>query len=82
MHGKTTGLRLKHFMKELELGLLKVKFLRNGNHLNPYCGSMGNVESLLSLFAPSLSLMALITAGSGKSVLRFVGRTIFPFGVV
>jgi hypothetical protein len=69
-------------MKEVELGLLKVKILRNGNHLDPYCGSMGNVESLLPLFALSLILTTLITAGSGKSVLRFVGRTIFPFGVV
>jgi hypothetical protein len=37
-------------MRELELGLPEVKFLRNGNHLDPYCGSMGNVESLLPLF--------------------------------
>jgi hypothetical protein len=68
-------------MRELELGLPEAKLLRNGNHLDPFCGSMGNVESLLPLFASSLRLMALITAGSGKSVLRFVGPIIFPFGV-
>jgi hypothetical protein len=64
-------------MRELELGLPKAKFLRNGNHLDPYCGSMVNVESLLPLFASSLRL-SLTTAGSGKSVLRFVGPTIYP----
>lgn len=82
IHGKTTTLRLKRSMRELELGLPKAKFLRNGNHPDSHFGSMGNVESLLPLIALSLRLMTPITAGSGKSVLRFVGPTIFSFGAV
>ena len=39
---------------------------------------MVNVGSFLPLFAPSLRLITLTTAGSGKSVLRFVGPTIYP----
>jgi hypothetical protein len=76
IRGRTTTSLVKVSIKELPDGSPKVTFSPSGKQPVPSCGFMENV-------CPSVSVHTVgetddTTAGSGKSVLRYVNHPVFP----